>query len=93
MAVAEIKVSITDTDEFKKITAKFLAVAECLAEYVDLDISDDWPEYDLRERSRKLLCELAGEKYTPDPHIEMCKHCHVVSNYSEVNCPNCGGCK
>ena len=89
MALAEIKVSITDTDKFKELVDKFMAAAKCLQEYVDMHINDEDCEHELREKSRKALCDLTGDKFEPEPHVVGCWNCFFVHVKSDV-CPECG---
>ena len=89
MALADIKVSVTNTEEFKELTGKFLCVAKCLQEYVDMHIDDEDQEHELREKSRKALCDLTGEKFEPEPHVAVCRDCYFVHVKSDT-CPNCG---
>ena len=84
MAAAEIQISITDTDEFA-------IMAKCLNQYVDMDISATPEEYELREKSRKSLCAISGEKYEPDLDVVGCYNCFYVTERGAFDiCPQCG---
>ena len=85
----EYEVSMVDTSEIKGFKRDVLAAAKCLQEYVDMHIDDEDCEYELREKSRKALCDLTGDKFEPEPHVVGCWNCFFVHVKSGV-CPECG---
>ena len=81
--ITEFKISMTVGDEFKELTSKFLRVAKCLQEYVDMHIDDDDCDFELREKSRKALCDLTGDKFEPEPHVVGCWSFFSTFHYEE----------